>query len=101
LPGPGPESAIQKFCGAEYERVYAIAHRMLRDSTGIQAERAEELARRIAGAHSDALFERLETGGRAGGGRARSSRDERGMQQPSPSRAREMHRSPAVARMGV
>lgn len=101
MPGPGPETAIQQFCGAEYERVYAIAHRLIRDSTEIQPERAEELARRIAAAHSDALYERLDSGKPAGGGRAKVSREERGAQGSARAGGFEMHRSPAVARMGV
>ena len=101
MPGPGVETAIQKFCGAEYERVYAIVHRILCDRTEIQADRAEELARRVAAAHSDALYERLDAGGPAGGGRAKASREERGIQRAPRSRALEMHRGPAGARMGV
>jgi hypothetical protein len=100
VPGPGPETAFQKFCGAEYERVFEIARRMIRESTRITAAECEALARRIAAAHSDALYERL-TGERPGGGGAAASRGERGMWGAERSRALEMHRSVSGARMGV
>lgn len=100
MPGPGPETAIQKFCGAEYERVFAIAHRMILDGTGIDADRAEELARKIAAAHSDALYEQLDAKP-VGGSRAKTSREDRGVHGAPRSRTLEMHRSPAGATMGV
>lgn len=101
MPGPGPETAFQKFCGAEYERVFEIARRMIRDSTRLPADRGEELARRIAAAHSDALYEHLTEEKPAGGGRPAAFRRERGMRSAERRRAPEMHRSVAGARMGV
>lgn len=100
MPGPGPETAIQKFCGAEYERVFAIAHRMILDSTGIDADRAEKLARKIAAAHSDSLYEQLDAKP-AGGSRAKTSCEDRDVRGAPRSRTLEMHRSPAGATMGV
>ena len=100
MPGPGPETAIQKFCEAEHERVFAIAHRMIRDSTEIDADRAEELARSIAAAHLDALHKRLDEKP-GGGSRAKVSSKDRGVHGASRSRTLEMHRSPAGATMGV
>ena len=97
MPGPGHQTAFQKFCGAEYDRVFAIARRMIRESTGLDADQTEELARRIAAAHADALYARLTGEKPAGGGGA--SRRERGME--GGSNLREMQRSVAAARMGV
>lgn len=99
MPGPGPETAFQKFCGAEYERVLEIARGMMRESTRISGEEREEFARRIAAAHSDALYERL-TGEKPAGGRRGVSRRMRGMPGAERSRALEMHRSVAGASMG-
>lgn len=101
MPGPGPETAFQKFCGAEYERVFEIAHRMIRDSTGIDGDRAEEMARKIASAHADTLYARLTGEKPAGGRRATVSRKDGGMHGKRRSRAIEMHPSVAGARMGV
>jgi hypothetical protein len=100
VPGPGPETAFQKFCGAEYERVFGIARGMLRESTGIDAGRAEELARKIAATHADTLYARLSGEKPVGGGRRADSRRERG---PYGRRARsiEMQRNFAGARMEV
>jgi hypothetical protein len=98
LPGPGPETAIQKFCGAEYERVLAIALRTIRDSTAIEDERAEALARKIAAAHADALYLRLE-GPSAGAKAPAAPRKQRGMQGTARARALEMHRDTAHATM--
>lgn len=100
MPGPGPETAIQQFCRVEHQRVFEIAHRMIRDSTGIDADRAEDLARTIASAHSDALYRRLgEKPG--GGGRARASRRDLGVHWAARPRTLEMHRGTTGARMGV
>jgi hypothetical protein len=101
VPGPGPETAFQKFCGAEYERVFEIAHRMIRDSTGIDGDRAEEMARKIAAAHADALYARLTGDKPAGGRRATVSRKGSGMHGERRSRAMEMHPGAVGARMGV
>lgn len=100
MPGPGSETSFQKFCGAEYERVFEIARGMIRESTRISADQGEQLARRIAAAHSDALYEHLTGEKTAGGGRA-ASRKERGMQGRERRRSLEMHRSVAGARIGV
>jgi hypothetical protein len=101
VPGPGPETAFQKFCGAEYERVFEIAHRMIRDSTRLTADQGAELARRIAAAHSDALYAHLTEQKPAGGGRAPASRKECGIRGAERHRSLEMHRSVAGARMGA
>ncbi len=101
MPGPGTETAFQKFCGAEYERVFTIVQRMILDSTRIDTDQAEALARRIAAAHADALYEHLTEVGPAGGGRTTISREERGVHGAARSRAVEMHRSLAGATMGV
>lgn len=100
MPGPGPETAIQKFCGAEYERVLDIARRTIRDSTAIDDDLAERFARKIAAAHGDALYQRLE-GKPAGGKSASVPRAQRGMQGTSRSRSTEMHPAPAGATMEV
>lgn len=99
MPGPGPETAFQKFCGAEFERVFAIARRMIRDSTRLDADRGEELARKIAAAHADALYAQLTGEKPAGGGRATAAREQRRMR--GASNLREMQRSVAAAKMGV
>ena len=99
MPGPGPETAIQQFCRVEHQRVFEIAHRMIRDSTGIDADRAEDLARTIASAHSDALYRRLgEKPG--GGGRARASPPALGVHWAARARPLEMHSGTPRARKG-
>ena len=99
MPGPGPETAFQKFCGAEYERVFGIALGMIRDSTGIDAGRAEELARKIAAAHADTLYARLTGEQPAGGGRRADPLEERGPYSGRRARSVEMQRNVAGARM--
>ena len=101
MPGPGPETAFQKYCGAEYERVFQIARRMIGDVTRLPADQGEELARRIAAAHADALYEQLTGEKPAGGGRATASRKERDMRSRVRRRSLEMHRGVSRARMGV
>ncbi|HJU85879.1 MAG TPA: hypothetical protein VJ788_00735 [Gemmatimonadota bacterium] len=101
MPGPGPETPFQKFCGTEFERVFEIARRMIRDSTRLTADEGEELARRIAAAHADALYAHLTEEKPAGGSRAAASRRGHGIRGAQRRRSQEMHRSVAVARMGV
>jgi hypothetical protein len=59
VPGPGHESGFQSYCGAEYERVYALALETIRANTAIDGERAEALSRKIAAAHADKLYGEL------------------------------------------
>ena len=101
VPGPGPETAFQQFCGAEYERVLGIARGMIRDSTGIDAGRAEELARKIAAAHADTLYARLTGEKPVGGGRTANSRKGHGPYSGGRARSIEMQRNVAGARMEV
>ena len=97
VPGPGPETPFQKFCGAEYERVFAIARGMIRENTRLDGDRAEELARKVAAAHADMLYARLTGEKPAGGGRGVTG----GARHGRHSSLREMQRNVAVARMGV
>ena len=69
MPGPGHESGFQSYCGAEYERVYALVLETIRANTAIDADGAESLSRKIAAAHADTLYWQL-TGQRAGGSNA-------------------------------
>jgi len=59
VPGPGGESGFQQYCGAEYERVYALALEMIRANTAISGDSAEALSRKIAAAHADRLYAKL------------------------------------------
>ena len=59
MPGPGSESAFQKYCGAEYERVYALALEMIHANTAIEGDLAETMARKLAAAHADMLYGKL------------------------------------------
>lgn len=59
MPGPGGESGFQQYCGAEYERVYALAMEMIRANTALSRDRAEALSRKIAAAHADRLYAKL------------------------------------------
>lgn len=59
MPGPGGESGFQQYCGAEYERVYALALEMIRANTALSEDRAEALSRKIAAAHADKLYAKL------------------------------------------
>jgi hypothetical protein len=100
VPGPGSETSFQKFCGSEYLRVFEIARRMIRDGTRIPADQGEYLARRIASAHSDAVYEHL-TGERPSiGGRAVIP-DEHEVRRTERRRSAEMHPGVTDARMGV
>jgi hypothetical protein len=74
---------------------------MIGNSTRLSADQAEELARRIAAAHSDALYEHLTEQTPAGGRRRAAFGSEGGMGSAERRRAPEMHRSAAGARMGV
>lgn len=101
MPGPGSETAFQKFCGAEYERVFEIALGMIRESTRLAADQAGELARRIAAAHADALYAHLTDEKPAGARTPEVVRKERGMRGKTQARSLEMHRGTAGATMGV
>jgi hypothetical protein len=59
VPGPGGETGFQQYCGAEYERVYALALEMIRANTAISGDSAEALSRKIAAAHADRLYAKL------------------------------------------
>ena len=74
---------------------------MIRDSTGIDAGRAEELARKIAAAHADTLYARLTGEKHVGGGRTADSRKEHGPYSGGRARSIEMQRNVAGARMEV
>ena len=71
---------------------------MIRENTGLDADRAEELARKIAAAHADAVYARLTGEKPVGGGRG-ASREARSGE--GASSLREMQRNVADARMGV
>ncbi len=100
MPGPGPETSFQKFCGSEYVRVFEIVRRMIEESTRIAAEQGEYFARRIASAHSDAVYEHLTGEKPSVGGRA-VVRDKRDMRGAERRRSLEMHPGVAGARMVV
>lgn len=59
VPGPGGESEFQKYCGAEYQRVYALVLETIRANTAIDMDSAETLSRQIAAAHADRLYWKL------------------------------------------
>jgi hypothetical protein len=100
VPGPGSETSFQKFCGSEYLRVFEIARRMIRDGTRIPADQGEYLARRIASAHSDAVYEHL-TGQRPSVGGRAVAREGHAPRRSERRRSVEMHPGVAGARMGV
>ncbi len=57
MPGPGGESVFQKYCGAEYQRVYALVLETIRANAAIDMDTAETLSRQIAAA--DRLYWKL------------------------------------------
>lgn len=59
MPGPGDQTAYQSYCGAEYERVYALFVEMIDRHTEIPSELAATLACRIAAGHADTVYDRL------------------------------------------
>jgi hypothetical protein len=74
---------------------------MIRDNTRLTADQVEELARKIAAAHADALYAHLTEEKPAGGSRAARPRGKRGLRGAERRRSLEMHRGAAGARMEV